>query len=431
MPTYRPDHISWLCDKVIKVKPRSILDLGFGFGSKGMLFREYTDVWNGDYFGWKTRIDGVEIYDKYITDLQRILYDNIYTQDIKTFVKTMGYYDLVYMGDVIEHFDKEEGLEVIKELKKRARCLIVATPKKILPQGEVYGNKYEAHKSEWFREDFEGFEVREFANTLVAVYERPGIYFNQGMSFYGVRAKELFKFNSYQIDRPCLFLGLYFAQDYKVFARHESEKAVFWNGSDVCRLLRSPNWQEWLQEIPAKHACHNKQTQEELASVGIDAKVRPIFFGEINSFKVTYFPSKKPEFYMNCHSGRESEYGLYKMLRIARRLPDIKFHVYGIDGENNENVFYHGWVEEQYMDREIRQYQGVLRFNEHDGLSQMIVKGGLLGQYIIAPQKIEGAITASDEDDIIEAIKEISNKVTASLKFSEYYLDKLNSFDWL
>jgi hypothetical protein len=416
---------------VIDLKPKTILDLGFGFGSKGMLFREYTDVWNGDYFGWKTRIDGVEIYDEYITDLQRIIYDNIYTQNISLFVKTMGYYDLVYMGDVIEHFSKEEGKKVIEELKKKSRCLIIVTPVKVLAQGDVYGNKFEEHKSQWSAEDFEGFEIETFRNVMVAVYLRPGIFYCPGMEFYGVRARVYFKFTSYQIDRPCFFMGLYFDRDYEVFKNHKGERYVFWNGSDVKRLLKNPEWQEIVTKYPAKHACHNKQLKEELKSVGVSALIRPIFFGDMDNFNVSYIPSKPTKLYINIRKGREGEYGLYKLLRVAKQVLDVEFHIYGISGESQENVFYHGLVEETYMDREIKQYQGVLRLNEHDGLSQMVIKAGLLGQYIVSSNDVKGAIKAVSDDEIVEAIKEIQKRENPNLEFREYFFNRLNNFDWL
>ena len=431
MPTCRPAHISWLCEKVIELKPKSILDLGFGFGSKGMLFREYTDVWNGNYFGWKTRIDGVEIYEKYITDLQRTIYDNVYSEDISEFVKTMGYYDLVYMGDVIEHFEKEEGKKVIEALKKKSKCLIIVTPKKVFDQGEVYGNKYETHRSQWVPEDFQGFYVKIFNNNMVVVYERPSIYYCKGMEFYGLRARKFFKFNSYQIDRDCLFLGLYFKEDYEVLKRHKSKRYVYWNGTDVSRLLGNPEWQEMLKEAPAVHACHNQLLKDELATVGINALIRPMFFGDLEYYGISYCPNEKPQFYTHIRKGREAEYGLYRLLRVAKRLPETKFHIYGIDGESIDNIIYHGLVKEAYMDRETRQYQGLLRLNKHDGLSQMVIKAGLMGQYIITFQDTKGVIKVEDEDGIVKAIQEIATKSSPNLEFREYYLDKLNNFDWL
>jgi hypothetical protein len=431
MPTSRPDHLSWLCNKVIELRPQSILDLGFGFGSKGMLFREYADVWFGNYFGWKTRIDGVEVFKEYIGDLQRIIYDNIYNEDIATFVDKMDYYDLIYMGDVLEHFEKEEGKVVLEKLKKKSRCLIISTPVKVLSQGDVYGNVNETHKSQWTPEDFPGCEIATINNIMLIVYNRPCIYYCDGMKFYGDRSREYFKFNSYNIHDKCLFMGLYFDRDYEVFKNHKGERFVFWNGSDVSRLLDSPGAIDIVRNTPAVHACHNKALQDELASVGVSAIIRPILFTDVNDYGISYSPSDKLQFYINAHPQREHEYGIDTVLKIAPQFPNIKFHIYGIEGQSKDNVVYHGFVQERYMDREVRQYQGCLRLNRHDGLSQLVIKAGLMGQYIITMQDTIGTIKISDTEGLVSAIKEVATKKEPNLEFREYYLDKLNNFDWL
>ena len=431
MPINRPDHLSWLCNKVIELKPQSVLDIGCGFGSNGMLFRAYTDVWRGNYFGWKARIDGVEIFDKYISELQRTIYDNIYIGDILKLVDELGYYDLIYLGDVIEHISKEDGKVLFEKLKKKARTLVIATPVKVLPQEDVYGNENERHISQWEAKDFEGCLVKEFNNTLIVLYERPSIYYHKGMKFYGERARGYFKFNSYNIQAKCLFLGLYFGSDYRVFKAHKGERFVFWNGSDVERLLRSPDWIEIVKNTPAIHACHNQQLHDELKTIGIDALIRPIFFSDIKNYDISFSNQDKLNLYINAHPERESEYGIEKVLMLSDKLPDVTFHIYGIDGRSIENVVYHGQVEERYMDREIRQFQGCLRLNKHDGLSQLVIKAGLMGQYIISYQDIPGVITVTDEDSIIKAIEKIKKCKEPNLKFREYYLDKLNDFNWI
>ena len=431
MPICRPDHLSWLCNKVIELKPQSILDIGFGFGSNGMLFRAYTDVWRGDYFGWKTQIDGVEIYDRYITDIQRAIYSNIYTGNILDLVDELGYYDLIYMGDVLEHFEKEDGKILLEKLKKKARTLIIVTPRKVLAQGDVYGNEFETHRSQWEDKDFEGCFIGQFGNSMVIVHERPSIYYCDGMKFYGVRARTNFKFNSYNIQAKCLFLGLYFDRDYEVFKAHQGPRYVFWNGSDVSRLLGNPEWIDIVKQTSAVHACHNKELQEELASVGISAVVRPIFFSDIKKYEVCFYQQDKLQLYINAHPQRETEYGINKVLSVSDKVPDVTFHIYGVDGNTRENVVYHGLIDEIQMDREIKQYQGMLRLNKHDGLSQLLIKAGLMGQYIIGTQDLPGVMTVKGEDDILKMIKEIKKKKEPNLEFRDYYLDKLNNFDWL
>ena len=170
MPTSRPNHLSWLCEQILFLKPKSILDVGVGFGSKGMLFREYTDIWNGNYFDFKTKIDGIEIFNKYILDLQRKIYSSIFIGDAFEIIDKLFVYDIIYCGDVIEHFSKDDGLKLLEKLKLHCRNLIIATPLKCHPQGSVFENEAETHKSQWYEGDFVGAKILTFNNILIVQY---------------------------------------------------------------------------------------------------------------------------------------------------------------------------------------------------------------------------------------------------------------------
>ena len=158
MPTSQPGHISWLCQEIIQMGPQSILDIGVGFGSKGVLFREYTDIrWlRYNKKDWQTRIDGIEIFEEYRNAVWQT-YNNIYIGDAYNIIDKLGYYDLIYLGDVIEHFGKEKGIKFLNKLFKKCKVIIIATPLKVKKQGVVLGNKYEIHKSQWSKEDFKDF----------------------------------------------------------------------------------------------------------------------------------------------------------------------------------------------------------------------------------------------------------------------------------
>lgn len=89
MGTSTPAALTYICQKIIKIKPKSVLDIGIGFGKYGFLSREYTDIYRGNYFEWKTRIDGIEGFKKYVTKLQRIIYDNIYIGNAIKIIKKL------------------------------------------------------------------------------------------------------------------------------------------------------------------------------------------------------------------------------------------------------------------------------------------------------------------------------------------------------
>jgi len=109
-----------------------ILDIGAGEGT-------FYDLLN-DHF---SIFDGVEIWEPYIEKYDlKSKYRNVYNMDIMDF--EFESYDIIIMGDTLEHISRENGVKLIPYLAERCKELIVVVPF-LLPQGEVFGNIYEAH----------------------------------------------------------------------------------------------------------------------------------------------------------------------------------------------------------------------------------------------------------------------------------------------
>lgn len=158
MGTSNWQNISYNINVIRKLDPNSILDIGVGFGRWGILFREFLEIWDdSNYEGnWKRRIDGVEIYKDYIKDYHRYFYTNIFIDDALHFLKTTdNKYDLINFGDVIEHFEKKDGEQLIKLALQKAKYVLINIPiGKHWSQETVHGNPYEVHKSIWYNNDF-------------------------------------------------------------------------------------------------------------------------------------------------------------------------------------------------------------------------------------------------------------------------------------
>jgi uncharacterized ubiquitin-like protein YukD len=151
-------NISYNIELVRKLNPASILDIGVGFGRWGILFREFLEVWNhGIYNGdWKLRIDGVEIFKDYIKDYHKYFYSNIYVTDALKFVKESNFkYDLINCGDIIEHFSKGDGKELIELCLNKGKYVLINIPiGNNWEQPPHPENPYEEHKSIWEMSDF-------------------------------------------------------------------------------------------------------------------------------------------------------------------------------------------------------------------------------------------------------------------------------------
>lgn len=138
---------------VLMTNPKTVLDLGIGFGMNGAGIRNWMDLGYKDS-GVKTHITGVEVFEKYRNPVWD-LYDEIVIQDIRDYLSREVSFDTIIMTDVIEHFHKAEGEMIIERLKEMCRkTVLVSTPAMFHEQGAVYGNEAERHRSSWSTIDF-------------------------------------------------------------------------------------------------------------------------------------------------------------------------------------------------------------------------------------------------------------------------------------
>ncbi len=162
MPSSRVITVPLVLAVVRQLNPQSILDIGIGFGKFGYLFREYTDIVNSDVEparygrdGWKVRIEGIEGCPAYVHDGHRFIYNQIHLGNAVDVLPRLGRYDLIFLGDVIEHFTKEVGMNLLRAALDRAdQCVMLTTPKFDTGQGTLHGNPLETHHSVWTLDDF-------------------------------------------------------------------------------------------------------------------------------------------------------------------------------------------------------------------------------------------------------------------------------------
>ncbi len=260
------------------------------------------------------------------------------------------------------------------------------------------------------------------------------VHYCEGMRFFGEKMLALFDCARYNPatdkDEPCFFEGLYFEDDYLALVGHRGERVVYWNGSDVLRLLGNPKWQALLQSIPARHLADSPKYVEELAGVGIAAECAPMFFGRVTDYPVSYRQASRPRVYMNANPGREDEYGVGKAFELAQAVPEVEIHVYGVDGEVPGLVF-HGRVPEAQMDNEIRDFQGCLKLNPRDCFSQTGIKSILMAQHPIFVNAIDGVTHAPTKEAQIAALRALTTKREPNLALREKYINTFNRFDWL
>lgn len=165
MPIARPEVIPTVCRWFCVHKAKRVLDIGLGFGLWGFLARQYLLLWTRPgnltiekYKNWRNEItiDGIEIYEDCITDLQRLLYNNIYIGDMRDLLPKMNLYGLILFGDVLEHVVLEDGLKLLRIAREKAKSVIITTPDYFLPGRPIIGNELEKHRHHWKDNDFPG-----------------------------------------------------------------------------------------------------------------------------------------------------------------------------------------------------------------------------------------------------------------------------------
>tara|TARA_R100000664_G_scaffold18071_1_gene27071 strand:- start:5494 stop:6117 length:624 start_codon:yes stop_codon:yes gene_type:complete len=118
-------------DKVANIK---VLDVGPGAGGYQALLDRFLNIKN---------IDCVEVYTPHIEYYQyEKYYSNVFNCNILDF--EFDHYDLIIMGDILEHIEVKQAQKLIKKLLKKCDCLLVAVPYNYV-QGPEGGNQWEEH----------------------------------------------------------------------------------------------------------------------------------------------------------------------------------------------------------------------------------------------------------------------------------------------
>jgi SAM-dependent methyltransferase len=167
---------------VVRLQPRSVLDLGCGYGKWGYLVRECLDFIPRrlEREQWQTRIDGIDAF-RAESPLLDWIYDDYRITNILDVADSLRDYDLVILGDVIEHLEKVDGERLLEQLRARNGCVLVNTPRIWFEQDAIAGNPFERHRSFWSAADFARMpaEIEIWGDTLIAAIRGTGAYPDQ------------------------------------------------------------------------------------------------------------------------------------------------------------------------------------------------------------------------------------------------------------
>lgn len=138
---------------IIRVlEPRSVLDVGAGMGKYGRLIR----MMNAQGL-FQTKLTAIEIDAGYVETYKlNEVYDEVIVADALELLKdSRRRYDLVIIGDCIEHLRKSHGIDLLNYLIYRSGYIAMVYPVEY-PQDAIGEHEQEAHISVWSETDFTG-----------------------------------------------------------------------------------------------------------------------------------------------------------------------------------------------------------------------------------------------------------------------------------
>lgn len=135
---------------VWEVKPRSVLDVGVGFGKYGLLLREFVGCPPIE------RLEGIEAWQPYVDNFPwlQCIYDRVQVGSVLNLTRAeLAEFDLVLMVDVLEHLDKDAGHALLNRIDGH---VVICTPAEFFQNPEAEERPPEMHRSLWSVEDFAG-----------------------------------------------------------------------------------------------------------------------------------------------------------------------------------------------------------------------------------------------------------------------------------
>jgi 2-polyprenyl-3-methyl-5-hydroxy-6-metoxy-1,4-benzoquinol methylase len=142
MPASNPETKPWIAEHILKIKPSTVLDVGAG---KGLYLNLVRDVLGKE----NVNVTAVEIWEDYINFFMlKMRYDKLIKADVREMDDFN--YDLIILGDVLEHMSKEDAVDLWNKCSKQAKYAIISIPIIHHPQEAINDNPYEIHvKEDW------------------------------------------------------------------------------------------------------------------------------------------------------------------------------------------------------------------------------------------------------------------------------------------
>lgn len=235
------------------------------------------------------------------------------------------------------------------------------------------------------------------------------------------------QFSWWNIYEPCVFFGMYHIWDVARLIWHRGKQTVFWTGSDILNMQKSPFLLGMVQGCNARHICENKVEQDALLAMGIEAEIKPQLFDVVRRPILSHIEWEgRKQVYLCAHEYRQGEYGVWEVMDVSSQVPSVDFHIYGVEGLSYGNLYFHGKVSQEQFIEEIKHYHCGLRLNEFDGFSEVLARSALLGQYQISRIEYPYMLTAHNTEDLVCSLRVLETASQPNLEGQDYWFKELS-----
>lgn len=179
---------------------------------------------------------------------------------------------------------------------------------------------------------------------------------------------------------------------------------MHWVGSDVTNAIkhyRSGDFNKIFYNM-SEHLTVAPWLSEELKEIGLYAEVMSISAYQ-KDFRFKSFPERFTVL-SYIPENRANFYGKKQILKLANELPEVKFIVVGSLKDNDlpSNIDLKGWVNN--INEVIESAVVVIRYMEHDGLSQLVLESLALGRYVLYSRDQKGAIYVRSYNELYDQL---------------------------
>lgn len=155
------NQVPFIIHVIQECKPKTVLDIGKGFGKYGFLIHEFAGIKNDQRpdpqrtlaAQSQIAIDAIDINPDYSWPHLSHIYRTVTIGDAGKLYATLPPHDLILMTDVIEHIEKPTALAMLKHFLGQGSTILISTPVEYFQQ-DLYESEAEHHVSHWTVEDF-------------------------------------------------------------------------------------------------------------------------------------------------------------------------------------------------------------------------------------------------------------------------------------